>query len=358
MKSARKTHQIYLFFIIALIFASCGRNKKKVDVSNIPVNVTIQRFDWDFDKMRTKPMVEESLALNQHYGVFYKDFINTLIPATNIQDTLYFATLRQIFGTTFRGRHPYLDLKHEVDSVYPGKMEKQNAELTDAFRRIKYYYPNVKLPSNVYAYLSGFQAQTMIGDDYFAIGLDMFLGANSKFYPALTENLPHYLTRRFTPEYIAPRVAETLIRENILPESDDDKTLLAKMIYNGKILYLMDQVLPDVPDSVKIGYTAKQMQWCTNFKANIWAYFLEENLLYNSDFMKIQTYLNEAPFTPGLGEKSESAPKLGIWTGWQIVRQYMDNHPDVTLQQLMANKDAQKILSDSKYRPKAGEQGQ
>jgi len=68
--------------------------------------------------------------------------------------------------------------------------------------------------------------------------------------------------------------------------------------------------------------------------------------------MKIQTYLNEAPFTPGLGEKNESAPRLGIWTGWQIVRQYMENHADITLQQLMANNDAQTILNDSKYRPK------
>src|ERR1700744_5720095 len=129
MISALKTRQIYLFFLIALIFASCGRNKKKVDVSNIPVTVTIQRFDWDFDKMRTKPMVEQSLALNQHYGIFYRDYINTLVPATNIQDTVYFATLRQVFNTEYRGRHPYIDLKHEVDSVYPGKMEKQSEQL-------------------------------------------------------------------------------------------------------------------------------------------------------------------------------------------------------------------------------------
>jgi len=351
MISAFKTRQIYLFFLIALLFASCGRNKKKMDVSNIPLTVTIQRFDWDFDKMRIKPMVEQSLALNQHYGIFYRDFVNTVVPATNIQDTVYFATLRQIFNTEYHGRHPYIDLKHEVDSVYPGKMEKQSNELTDAFRRIKYYYPNAKLPQYVYAYFSGFQAQTMLGDNYFGIGLDMFLGANSKFYPALTETLPHYITRRFTPEYIAPRVSETIIRENLFPANDADGTLLAKMIYNGKVLYMMDQVLPDVPDSVKIGYTAKQMQWCEGNKANIWAYFLQENLLYNSDYMKIQTYLNEAPFTPGLGEKNESAPKLGIWTGWQIVRQYMENHPEVTLQQLMANDDAQKILSESKYRP-------
>jgi uncharacterized protein YjaZ len=79
---------------------------------------------------------------------------------------------------------------------------------------------------------------------------------------------------------------------------------------------------------------------------------LDENLLYESDYPKIQKYFNEAPFTPGLGEKNESAPKLAIWTGWQIVKQYMDKHPEVTLPALMTNPDAQKILNDSKYKGK------
>jgi hypothetical protein len=244
-----------------------------------------------------------------------------------------------------------LDLKHDVDAVYPGNMAKQEAELTDAFRRIKYYYPKKSIPK-VYAYFSGFKAQTSVGDGYFGIGLDLFLGADSRFYPALTEVFPRYISRRFTPENISSRVVEGMAREDMFPKSENDKTLLSKMVYNGKILYFMDQILPDVADSIKIGYTTQQIKWCTDFKSTIWAYLLEQNLLYETDDQKIQTYINEAPFTPQLGEHNQSAPKLGVWTGWQIVREYMDRHPDVTLQQLMNNQDAQKILNDSKYRPK------
>jgi len=111
-------------------------------------------------------------------------------------------------------------------------------------------------------------------------------------------------------------------------------------------------ILPNVADTTKIGYSTAQLKWCKEFQSKIWAYFLEENLLYESDFPKIQKYLTEAPFTPGLGEKNESAPKLAVWTGWQIVREYMDKHPEVTLPELMADNDAQKILNESKYRPK------
>ncbi|GAA4927571.1 gliding motility lipoprotein GldB [Mucilaginibacter defluvii] len=326
-----------------LLFCACG-DSKKVDVSHIDINVTISRFDRDFNAMRTKPMPQQAALLQQKYGSFYSDYIERVLQAGSTADTAYFSTLKQVFA----GK-AYNDLKHEVDSVYPS-LDLREAELTDAFRRIKYYYPGFK-PMKVYAYFSGFQAQTSIGDGYVAVGLDMFLGANSKFYPALVQQYPHYLSRRFTPDNITPRVVEAVLREDMFPENDADKTLLARMIYNGKIMYAMDEVLPDVPDSTKIGYTGKQLQWCNTFKSDIWAYFLNENLLYNSDYQKIQNYLNEAPFTPGLGEQNESAPKLAVWTGWQIVRQYMGKHADITLQQLMAERDAQKILNDSKYRP-------
>jgi hypothetical protein len=40
-----------------------------------------------------------------------------------------------------------------------------------------------------------------------------------------------------------------------------------------------------------------------------------------------------------------------MWAGWQIVKSCMKNNKDVTLQQLMGDQDAQKILNKSKYRP-------
>jgi gliding motility-associated lipoprotein GldB len=338
-----KAKQIYLIFFIALILVSCGRNKK-VDVSNINLEVKIERFDRDFDQMRTKPMATEAIILQKKYGVFYQDFIERILPAGSMRDTGYFKTLHTIFNNK-----DYKDLSHDVAAAYPN-MDKQNAELTQAFKYIKYYYPQKRIPK-VYAYFSGFQAQTTIGEGYFGIGLDLFLG-NSRFYPAITNAFPHYLSRHFTAENITPRVVEGIVREDMFPEDDNDKTLLSKMIYNGKIMYFMDSILPDVGDTTKIMYTTQQMKWCNDFKSKIWGYFLEENLLYETDYNKIQKFLTEAPFTPGLGERNESAPKLAVWTGWQIVREYMDKHTDVTLQQLMADKDAQKILNESKYRPK------
>ncbi len=337
--------QIYLFFLICIFLVSCKR-KDKIDVSGISLNVKIERFDHDFDGFRGSNYPTKALQLQRHYGDFYTDYIEHILNQRNVKDTAYFANLRKVFANK-----SYVDLKHEVDSVYPN-LDKQEAELTDAFKHIKYYYPQKNLP-HIYAYFSGFQAQSSIGNHYFAIGLDLFLGADSKFYPALIETFPHYISRRFTPDNMVPRVIESIAREDMFEEqTEDDKNLLSRMVYNGKMMYFMDQILPDVPDSTKISYTNQQLKWCADNQANIWGYFLEDNLLYESDYPKIQKYLTEAPFTPGLGDHNNSAPKLAVWTGWQIVKQYMDKNPKVSLQQLMADHDEQKILDLSKYRPK------
>jgi gliding motility-associated lipoprotein GldB len=349
MTAPNKAKQIYLFFLMVLLFSACGRHKN-IDVSNIPVDVKIERFDKDFDAMHTKPMAQQAAYLQKKYGVFYHDFLGLVLEDknVNINDTTYFGLLRGVLTN-----QAYHDLKHDVDSVYP-ETDKEDAALTDAFRHLKYYFPQQRLPK-VYAFFSGFEAQTVVGDGYVGIGLDLFLGANSRFYPALTKSYPHYLSRNFNAENITPRVIEGMAREEMFAENDTTKSLLSKMIYNGKIMYFMDQIMPELADTTKIGYTGAQLKWCKDFQPKIWAFFLDENLLYETDYNTIQKYLTVAPFTPGLGERNESAPKLAVWTGWQIVKQYMEKHPEVTLNSLMANPDAQKILNDSKYRGKYGE---
>ncbi len=138
----------------------------------------------------------------------------------------------------------------------------------------------------------------------------------------------------------------------MFPEPDHLNSFLERMIYNGKIMYLMNSVLPDVPDSVIIGYTRKQQKWCETYEADIWAYFLQENLLYETDYIKTQKFLSEAPFTPGIGEGNDSAPKLGIYIGWQIVKKYMSENPGITPLQLMQDTKYQEILNRSHYKPK------
>ncbi len=318
--------------------------ENKIDTSNIKVNLTIERFDQDLSQINPNNLKEKLPQLKKKYGNFYNDYFQKILNVGPTDNDKYINTVAQIIG----GK-PFQDLQQETNQVYPN-MDNIKPELTEAFKRIKYYYPDWKEPKLV-TYISGFQVQTPIGSGYVGIGLDMFLGKDSKFYPALVETVPRYISRRFTPENITPRVVEVITREDLFPELDNDKTLLAKMVYNGKLLYFMKEIQPEVADSIIIGYSEKQMKWANDYESDSYAYFLDQDLLYETDYFKIQKYISEAPFTPGFGDNNESAPKLGLFIGWQIVKNYMNENPKVSLKELMLEKDAQKILKGAKYRP-------
>lgn len=342
--SCKSIVQIYLFFSTALLLLGCTR-KKAVDVSHIDVNVHIERFDQDLGSLHPENIAQALPVLEKKYSPFYRDFVEGMLNAGSTSDTAYYANMRLVLQNK-----DFNELKTEVEQTFNDLSEKEE-ELRDAFKHIKYFRPDVEVP-RIISFFSGFAVQVPLGEKYLGIGLDMFLGADSKFYPALRQSIPGYISKRFTPENITPRVIETFVREEMFPEPDDLNTLLDRMIYNGKIMYFMQSVLPEVSDSLIINYTADQHEWTERYEADIWGYFLESNLLYESDYMKIQKFLTEAPFTPGIGERNESAPKLGLYIGWQIVKKYMERNEDIDLPALMKNTNYQQILTDSRYKPK------
>ncbi len=177
----KRSFQIYLFFLIALL-VSC-KNKKRADVSNINLNIQIERFDQDFGKLVPGNFSQQIPALQKRYGSFYKDYVEGMLNAGNTADTSYYQNLRTILTN-----QDYKVLHQAVQQKF-GDMGPYQKELTDAFKHIKYYFPDQQVP-RIITFLSGFAVQVPVGDNYVGIGLDMFLGADSKFYPALRQSIP------------------------------------------------------------------------------------------------------------------------------------------------------------------------
>jgi len=338
-----KSAQIYLFFFIPFITACTQR--KDINTSQINLSISIERFDQSMDSLTSHNIAIKHALWQKKYGQFYMDYVSRMLMAGNLQDT---AELFDNYRKILQNRD-FKALKKATAATFKDLSE-QEKQLTQAFKHVKYYFPQARVP-RIIAFFSGFTVQSPINTDYIGVGLDMFLGSDSKFYPALIQSIPRYISQRFTPENIVPRTMETYIRETLYPEPNSKTpNLLSLMIYNGKVLYLMDKMMPDVTDSLKIGYTRAQLEWANAYEKDIWAWFLEEHLLYETDYYKIQKHLGEAPFTPELGTHNQSAPKLGIFLGWQIVKKYMKEHPDVTLPQLLQTADAQKFLKDARYK--------
>jgi hypothetical protein len=126
------------------------------------------------------------------------------------------------------------------------------------------------------------------------------------------------------------------------------KELLGQMIYYGKLLYFTDLMAPDANDSIKIGYTSEQVKWCVQNQSQMWAYYLEQKLLYNTNEIEYMKYISDGNTTQGFPKGAPA--KTAQWIGWQIVKAYMQRN-NVSLLQLLNEKDAQKILDESGYKP-------
>lgn len=219
-------------------------------------------------------------------------------------------------------------------------------DLGALFGRVKYYFPGFRAPQAT-TFVSGFEGKDIfVNDSLLVLSLDWFAGPQVKFRPV---EMPKYMLRNYTPAHLLPalalRVATKYNRHELTAN-----TMLDGMVSGGKALYFAGRVLPCTPDSLLLGYTRKEMVGVTINEAKVWAHFLEQNLLYNTTPFTIQKYVGERPNVP---EIDATCPgRVGQWVGLQIVRKYMDGHPDVTLAQLMAERSAQKLLNESHYRPK------
>ena len=329
----------FIFFL--LILASCTHDRLDIDTGNIIVpDFTINRLEQDLFKMDTSDIKGATEKLQQKYGKFYSGYISSIINNGGLRDSSYAYRMKQFINDKDM-RETY----YACQLAFPATDDIKK-ELTEVFKHYTYYFPERKLPA-VITMMSGFNSPSVMFDSTLAIGLEMYLGSNHKFYQMLA--MPRYKSMFMNKENLVPDATRNwMISE--FPYNMNKNDFLSEITYIGKIMYLTDALLPlAVNDTTKIQYTKPQMDYCKQNEFNVWSYFAAQQLLYTTDQAEIMKYTSDGPFTSALSK--ESAPRIGYWIGWQIVRQYMDKNPDITLQQLMEENDAQKILMKAKYKP-------
>ena len=184
-----------------------------------------------------------------------------------------------------------------------------------------------------------------MNDSLLVLSLDWFVGSKASKRP----DLPQYMLRRYTPAGLLPMLAQNVSSKYNRHELTAN-TVLDAMVHAGKALYFASQVLPCASDSLLMGYTGRELAGLKDNEARVWGHFLEKNLLYATTPFLLQKYVGERPNVP---EIDKTCPgRVGQWVGLQIVRKYVAEHPEVSLARLMGEKDAQRMLNESHYRPK------
>lgn len=231
----------------------------------------------------------------------------------------------------------------EVDEKYANFFDVEE-ELATLFRRVKYYYPDFKAPEIV-TFVSGFGGYDLVvSEDLIVIGLDYFLGRKAKFRP---NDFPDYMLKHYEKENIASKIAY-FIAQRYAEENLKDDSMLAQMIFHGKVYHFTKTVMPCTSDSIVVEYSEKDLETSSKLDGFVWNHFQKNQLFYTTDHTIITKYIDNRPHTVEIAEKCPG--RIGRWLGYEIVKSYVDNN-EVLLQDLMKTNDARLIFNKSKYKP-------
>lgn len=340
---------LFLLFGTLICLQACEWNKGKdiPDVSNVPSDLELRRFDPALFSLDTNNLSEELPILEKDYGEFGEIFFGQILGSKDIKNAPEgHAAYVKGFIT-----HPGLRKLHDtVQTVFHSTVQLEK-DFKRAFQFFRYYFPEEPLSGEVVTFISEYTIGGFLyGENSIAVGLDFYLGEEypyASLNPA-NPNFSAYLTRTFNPEHLVQKSMKLLVQDLI--GNPRGAKFIDHMIHGGKELYILDHLLPEKPDSVKLEFTENQVKWCQENEANIWAYFVSEDLLYSTEYNKFQKLVDYSPHSPGMPE--EAPGRTADWLGWQIVKAYMERNPEMKMRDLINNHDAQTIMDGARYKPK------
>ncbi|WP_372795062.1 gliding motility lipoprotein GldB [Lutibacter sp.] len=307
--------------IILLSIVSCKNKEiKTVDVSNIEVTFSVDRFEQKFYEANEKTL---PTVKNEYPYLF---------PVQN--DSIW---LNKIINEA--------ELFQKSQEVF-GNFESEKLQIEDLFKHVKYYHSNFKSPKILTLITNlDYENKVVYADSLLFVSLDMYLGKESEVY----KDFPIYLAQNFDKSHLVVDIAESISEHYFTPSKN--RQFIDIMINEGKKMYLIDSYLPSVSDAQKMGYAIEKLDWIEANESQLWKYFIENKLLYSTDSNLYTRFIADAPFSKFYIDIDKDSPgKVGVYIGWQIVRSYMNNN-EVTLQQLLQT-NSEEIFKKSKYKPK------
>lgn len=320
-----KEKNFYCIIITLLtLIISCSKEKKiPQEILNIDATVTIERFDQAFSNLNAHTLD----SLQGKYSFLFPLQYSQEFWLHKSKDTLQ------------------QELKNEVFKVFP-EVDSLKKELELLYKHLKYYYPTIEVPQIVSLISEvDYKNRVLLRKELLLISLDCYLGKEHPFYADIAQ----YITEDFNPDTIVVDVANEYAKK-IIPRPDA-RDFIAQMILYGKRIYLLKKALPKKSLSKIFNYSNDELAWNEANESLIWRYFIEKEILYNTDRNLLPRFLYPAPFSKFyMTYDRESPDRVGQYIGYRIVNSFMENN-NVSLQQLMEI-DSKSIFQKSRFKPK------
>ena len=336
----RKGYYILSVIMLMGLLCGCGNKHQYIPKDIEAVEVEIVRFDNAQLAVRPDSVKQDIEQLYANYELFMPIFVEGILGIPT-EDTAYLCEMYAQFLTdTVMGFAQTNTMAQELFANVDSLQEALNT----AFSRLHFLYPEWEIPT-LYLFVSGFNSSVMYYENIMGVGVDMYLGSD---YPYYNQVVYDYQKQTMRKACVAGDVLSMYLAYHISYNSKYNR-LLEQMIFRGKQLFLLAQLLPNEPVWEVIGYSKEQWDWCEQYEQAIWNRIMQKRDLFKTESNVLSSYMNDGPFT---AEVTQDSPgRLGVWVGWRIVDSYMRNNKDVTLRELMNENDAQKILEQSYYKP-------
>ena len=332
----RSIYCILLMIFLLTNICSCdmvsGRNSS--NSSNVPIH--INRFDKDLYQLiiLDTPEWQEQIATN--YPEMLKAIGLGIFRMPDTQHPGFFDQLVNYYSEPTLNKL-YQDALRVFETI-----ETLEASLSTGFHYLKINFPTMQIPA-VYMHISGLHQNVLVDDSLLSISIDKYMGSE---YPLYKDYFRDYQLRKMNPDRIVPDYLKAWLLSEY-PFTGNDRILLERMIYEGKIIYIIHQALQKALPEILMGYSSSEYQWCKQNEKILWKTIIERQHLFTPDAATTTRYFSEMP---SIFISDDAPGNLGVWIGWQIVAKYM-NRTKSTVEELMNNTDYQEILTQSRYKP-------
>lgn len=329
----------FRIIIICILISVWGCRKDKPASESGKNLIVLERFDRDLPRFVSDTTDNPAKFIKQ-----YSDFLPLYcygilnLSPENSGDSLYTRSGLSEFLSNAAIKKLYDDAETEFSSI-----NDIESGLSDAFSRYTGLFPGNPIP-RILTHISGLNQSIIISDSLISISLDQYLGASYPDYKSIF--YPYQLAMKERSR-IAPDVMQVLLYTQF-PPTNNSRTLLDEIVYEGSILYALQQIFPEKTIGQILGYQDKEINWCIENESAIWDKIIRQKHLFSTDLLLKSKYLGPAPFTAPVSP--ESPGRAGRWIGWRIVSEYM-KRCDCPLQELLGHPDnGEEILKISKYK--------
>ena len=324
--------KVFTSMILIAIFVQC-QPSRIIDLSEVDAKVNIHRFDEAFFALDTSNFSQDFAKLQEsEFSLFFEG--NNAEPFWRNQRTLDYM----------------VRLHSEVKLKYPNTKTLER-EIHELYRHYRYFYRDTDETIEVFTYISGldFDFPIIYVDSISTafVALDLFLGEDHPAYARKSD----YLNFHHNPEQIVVKLAKQMLLTHTRKDASD-MSLINDMVYHGKMLYALLQLLPHADEQLLLNYTSNHLLFCRENERTVWRFFIEQDILFDQRAESKRRFIDPAPFSKFYMEFDNLTPgQIGQWMGLQIVKSYMRRHQGKELSELLHDRDHRTIFAESGYKP-------